>query len=497
MTRKQRGTRLIVALVAIAGANVLGVAPATPARAGPAGGQPSAGGGVLGAPPRVLDRMRAQVPLVSAATALQTAVERGAPGGYAGIGLTDGHVTLWWKGALPAPVAKAVKAAQAVAPVTVAPARYSRTELRQAARTVRTGIGADRPDAPYAVKLATDGSGLEVSVDTAVSAPTVPEVDVPTRIVREAPLKPRSRDDDTPLWRGGTIMWTDTGAGCTAGFGVRDPSGARYILTAAHCGPTGGQWRDGEGELIGAMGARHQPHDVGLIPTAEAGDTMYAGGLDDEHQLVVSGWTEVFPGQLLCQSGRTMAWITGGPMCNIEVKFHYTDEEDLVEATQLDDLEVAYSGDSGGPVYALGANGTILAAGTVTRSGGAGLGFQDFATARADFGIEPLTGSVGTCHVTYAITDSWGSGFNANVTIRNDGPAVSGWSLGWTFTGPGIQHINGAWNAYASENGQRITATNAQHNGAIAAGGSTSFGFTADGPPTTPGLFSLNGAYCG
>jgi streptogrisin D len=87
------------------------------------------------------------------------------------------------------------------------------------------------------------------------------------------------------------IMWNDSGAGCTSGFGVRDAGGAKYILTAAHCGQLGSQWSDADGEPIGSMVARNQNHDVALIATALAGDTIYAGGLDDEHQLVVSGWT--------------------------------------------------------------------------------------------------------------------------------------------------------------------------------------------------------------
>ncbi|GAA1763070.1 hypothetical protein GCM10009681_37670 [Luedemannella helvata] len=444
-----------------------------------------------GVPASVRDAMRAQVPLVAAANAIKAAVEATDQKGYAGIGLTGDHVTLWWKGRLPATVASAVSAARGVAPVVVATAAHSRTELRAAARTARAataGSGAE-------IKLAADGSGLLLAVDPKAAAPATPTVDVPVKVVRQARLKPRSRDDDTPLWRGGTIMWN--GPGCTAGFGVKDAAGATYILTAAHCGQVGSTWTDGAGETIGTLTARNQPHDVALISTPVAGNTVYTGGINDEQQAVVSGSTEVYPGQLLCQSGRTMAANTGGPMCNIEVRFHYTDEEDLVEATQLDGLEVAYSGDSGGPVYALGPDNTILAAGTLTRSGGAGLGFQDFATARDDFGVEPLTGTTTTaCHVTYSITNSWSDGFNGSVTIHNSGPAVSAWKLGWTFSGPGNQVVNGAWNTTVTQTDQRVTAENVGHNATIPSGGSVTFGFNASGPATTPGLFTLNGSYC-
>lgn len=474
MRRQRKTAHLVCALATAMGAAAFAVEPAAAAPAAPK------------ADP-VLDAMRAQVPLVAAASAVRTAVEATDKKGYAGIGLTGDHVTLWWKGTLPAKVADAVSAARVVAPVVVATAPYSQKELRTAARKLSAdGAG---------VKLAADGSGLLVAVEPKAAAPSLPDVGVPTKVLRQPKLTPRSRDDDTPLWRGGTIMWN--GAGCTAGFGVKDAAGNKYILTAGHCGQVGGVWTDGEGETIGTLTHRNQPHDVALISTPLAGHTVYTGGLDDEQQAVVSGWTEVFPGQLLCQSGRTMAWETGGVMCNIQVQYHYTDHEDLVEATQLDGLEVAYSGDSGGSVYALGPNNTILAAGTLTRSAGPGLGFQDFATAIADFGIEPLTGTTTTaCHVTYSVTSSWAGGFNGSVTIDNAGPAITGWTLDWTFSGPGDQHVNGAWNTNLTQDDQRVRAEYVGHNATIPSGGSVTFGFNATGPATTPGLFALNGSYC-
>lgn len=474
-------------LAAALGIAVLVAVPAASARAQAVPGMSNA----------VVAAMRAQVPLVEAATVVKTAAADEA--GYAGIGLVDDHVTVWWKGALPAHVATAVTEARNIAPVEVARAAYSRAELKQAARAVRAAIDARRTSARYVVKIAADGSGLLVSVDSsATSVPAVPDVGVPTRVVREGWMTPRSRDDDTPPWRGGTIMWSSDGAGCTSGFGVRGASGANYVLIAGHCGEIGTQWRDAAGEPVGTMVARRPDHDVALIATPRAGNTIYAGGVSDERQLVVSGWTEVFPGQLLCQSGRSMAAETGGVMCDIAVQFHYPEgpDQNLVEARQLDGLEVAYSGDSGGSVYALGPGGTILAAGTVTRSLGPGLGFQDFATARTDFGIEPMTGTIGECRVDYAVTNAWNDGFTADVTIHNDGPAISGWTLDWSFTGPGDQHVNGTWLAYHSQHDQQVTVRNAEYNGLVPTGGSVSFGFNASGPATTPGLFSLNGSYC-
>jgi hypothetical protein len=450
-------------------------------------------------------RMRAQIPLARAATVLQKAVEHGPADGYAGVGLTGDHVTLWWKGDPPAQIRAAVRDARLVAPVDVASAEHSRTELNAAARTVMAGLDADGLAASARVRLRADGSGLLVQV--AADSPATPRlaaVDVPAQVVREQRQVPRSRDDDTPAWRAGMIM--GGGGACTAGFGVRDAAGNTYLLTAAHCGVVGAVYNDGAGEQIGTMVQRRNEHDIALIRTGPVSNTIYSGYIDDERQLVVSGYTLAFPGQLLCQSGRSMAHVTGGPMCNIEVQYHYPPDlpgvpyhYDLVEARQLDDHIVAYAGDSGGPVYAAGPNGTVLAAGTVNRSAGSGLGFQDFATIIDDFGVRPVTGTTGACHVDYQVTGSWPGQFNVNVTIRNNGPAITGgWRLDFTYSNPGHQSISTIWQATRTQTGEQVTVRSVPSNGSIPSGGEVTFGFTANSDePETPGLFALNGAYCG
>lgn len=94
----------------------------------------------------------------------------------------------------------------------------------------------------------------------------------------------------------------------------------------------------------------------------------------------------MFVGQYLCQSGVTSAAATGAPVCNRKVVFFWQDREDLVEAEQVQGRTTARGGDSGGSVHS-SASGGVVANGTVTRAGGARLGFQDFATANRDFGV--------------------------------------------------------------------------------------------------------------
>jgi cellulase/cellobiase CelA1 len=99
--------------------------------------------------------------------------------------------------------------------------------------------------------------------------------------------------------------------------------------------------------------------------------------------------------------------------------------------------------------------------------------------------------------VSYAKTSEWAGGFTANVTITNTGSsAISGWTLAFSF--PGDQKITNAWNATATQSGTAVTATNADYNGTIAAGGNTSFGFqgTWNSNDSSPTGFALNGTPC-
>ncbi len=326
-------------------------------------------------------RMERQRPLVAAASRIRWEIERRAYPGFAGIALEDTQVALWWKGAVPASMAAVVSQARRTAPVRVRTAAHSLAELRAAAATIR----AADPGSVDAVKFPADGSGLVLGVSPAARA-AVPQVDVPVTIVHEEPLRPVSREDDSAPWSGGAQI-RNGNSYCTSGFGVRNSSNARYVLTAAHCGQTGNRITDGRGEWIGDVGPRHQDHDVALIPTSNVDDQIYVGGANSNATRVVDGWDWTFVGEYLCQSGVTSAFETGGPVCNIKVLFYYDDREDLVEAEQMNGQPAARGGDSGGPIYSNSASGGVIAKGTVTRSAGPRLGFQDFGTAYRDFGV--------------------------------------------------------------------------------------------------------------
>ncbi|WP_208012501.1 cellulase family glycosylhydrolase [Cellulomonas shaoxiangyii] len=100
------------------------------------------------------------------------------------------------------------------------------------------------------------------------------------------------------------------------------------------------------------------------------------------------------------------------------------------------------------------------------------------------------------CRVDYAITNQWGGGFGANVTITNVGDPLTGWTVGWTF-GSG-QRITQAWNGTATQSGSTVTVKDAGWNGTLRTGGTASFGFNGSwsGSNPVPTQFTVNGVAC-
>ena len=64
--------------------------------------------------------------------------------------------------------------------------------------------------------------------------------------------------------------------------------------------------------------------------------------------------------------------------------------------------------------------------------------------------------------------------------------AINGWTVRWTL-GSG-QTITQVWNGMLSASGSAVAVSNAGYNGSVPAAGSTTFGFIANGTPSTPAL---------
>ena len=100
------------------------------------------------------------------------------------------------------------------------------------------------------------------------------------------------------------------------------------------------------------------------------------------------------------------------------------------------------------------------------------------------------------CQVAYTVNSDWGTGFSIAINITNNGPAITSWTLGYSYSGN--QKLAQGWSGNWSQSGEAITVTNASWNGSLATGGSASIGanFSYTGTNTAPTVFTLNGTQC-
>lgn len=99
------------------------------------------------------------------------------------------------------------------------------------------------------------------------------------------------------------------------------------------------------------------------------------------------------------------------------------------------------------------------------------------------------------CNVDYT-TNSWGTGFTAQLRITNLGDPLNGWTLRFTF--PGNQRITQGWSANWTQSGANVTATNMSWNGNLARGQTADIGFNGSysGTNDSPTNFSINNVPC-
>jgi cellulase/cellobiase CelA1 len=142
---------------------------------------------------------------------------------------------------------------------------------------------------------------------------------------------------------------------------------------------------------------------------------------------------------------------------------------------------------------------TSIQAGFEPWNGGVGLGVNSF-SASVNQGTPPTSGpppgGTSSCRVAYTAS-SWNNGFTGSVNVTNTGSGtVNGWTLGFSF--PSGQQITNSWNASVTQSGSSVSARNVAHNGTLAPGATTSFGFqgTHNGTNQPPGGWTLNGTRC-
>jgi len=90
----------------------------------------------------------------------------------------------------------------------------------------------------------------------------------------------------------------------------------------------------------------------------------------------------------------------------------------------------------------------------------------------------PTTPSTGACTATLAVTGTWPGGYQASVTVKAGSSAITSWKTSLTLTSAAA--VTG-WSGTFAQSGSVLTVTNASYNGALAAGASTSYGWTGSG----------------
>lgn len=100
-----------------------------------------------------------------------------------------------------------------------------------------------------------------------------------------------------------------------------------------------------------------------------------------------------------------------------------------------------------------------------------------------------------SCRLRYEIVNEWPDGFQATVTVTS-AKALDGWRIGWTFTDG--QRVTQMWDGSYGQDDSRVTASAADYNRFVDAGGTFSVGFLAswEGENSTPRDFTLNGRSC-
>lgn len=97
------------------------------------------------------------------------------------------------------------------------------------------------------------------------------------------------------------------------------------------------------------------------------------------------------------------------------------------------------------------------------------------ATSSMVFSSASSSASAGGVSCAVTLSNSWGSGYQLDVTVNNAGAAtVNGWNVSLSFSEN--PQRTGGWNANFGGSGNLVTASNVNWNGSIPAGRSASFG---------------------
>ncbi|MEY9995265.1 hypothetical protein ABIE67_007297 [Streptomyces sp. V4I8] len=108
---------------------------------------------------------------------------------------------------------------------------------------------------------------------------------------------------------------------------------------------------------------------------------------------------------------------------------------------------------------------------------------------------DPSASEPVTCSVDYDLVNEWPDGFQVTITVTTE-RALDDWRVAWSFRNG--QQVGQMWDASFAQDGPRVTATAADYNKTVPAGGELAFGFLASrkGENSPAYGFTLNGHDC-
>jgi hypothetical protein len=357
-------------LLVLSGLVVSGQATAAPAAVSSTASDPVPGGFASWS-----DLFAVQQRLNRAADEIEGVASMVAPDGLGGFWAAPDRreLVVYWRGAVPAAVERAIAAHRADVPIKVISARYTRRQLlaevrRIAAQSKATGLAYSK------IYPKPDGSGVGLVLIGKASAAVDAKrtralaertVDVEVRYGGTRAKLFSRENDSSPYYAGARTN------NCTLGFAVRHQN-ANRLLSAAHCETGFGEevhedpdHNGGSFVEIGLVVAHNVGRDIMVINAASAG-RMWDGGNLSTFAKPVRGATKSRFGNFVCVSGsRSGVW------CGAQVKLTDTVEwgfAPVVEAIHPHGQQVAGEGDSGGPVFELPVpdDGSVIAKGLVS-----------------------------------------------------------------------------------------------------------------------------------
>jgi hypothetical protein len=270
--------------------------------------------------------------------------------------------------------------------IVTASAAYSKDELWTARATLweqkqklqangakLTGIAARFDGQGLTVLLdkqtTTASSRMAASVEAVAEAATGVQVDIDWRA---APAPISRFDDSQPYWGGAYIKyvsiigWTTS---CTSAFGMAI-GGTEWLMTADHCFDLNSTIQDGGNDVVGVANRRNTYNDALGIQTNTnrylwVADQLYA-------RYSAAAWS--FAGQTVCHGGYVTSVVE--PIClgvtvNDDMEWEMGDGliRRGVEGFRCSGCVAGDQGDSGGPVFAARADGTVESRGILSAAG--------------------------------------------------------------------------------------------------------------------------------